>query len=84
MEGLNFSNGYLYYSNWSDGGKVYKMKTDGTEKTALNSAYSEFINGARVLIGFNEKRSKIKGFRQSINGINLKIKYFSFQNTLRY
>ena len=41
-----------------------------------------FENGARVLIGFNEKRSKIKGFRQSINGINLKIKYFSFQNTL--
>ena len=35
-------------------------------------------------MGFNEKRSKIKGFRQSINGINLKIKYFSFQNTLRY
>ena len=40
--------------------------------------------GASVLTGLNEKCSKIKGFRQSINGINLKIKYFSFQNTLRY
>lgn len=40
--------------------------------------------GASVLTELNEKRSKIKGFRQSINGINLKIKYFSFQNTLRY
>lgn len=34
--------------------------------------------GASVLIGLNKKHSKIKGFRQSINGINLKIKYFSF------
>ena len=41
-------------------------------------------SGASVLTGLNEKHSKIKGFRQSINGINLKIKYFSFQNTLRY
>ena len=34
--------------------------------------------GAGVLTGLNEKHGKIKGFRQSINGINLKIKYFSF------
>ena len=40
--------------------------------------------GASVLTELNEKHSKIKGFRQSINGINLKIKYFSLQNTLRY
>ena len=33
-------------------------------------------NGARVLTRLNEKCSKIKGFRQSINGINLKIKCF--------
>ena len=48
-------------------------------KSYKNSRY-----GASVLTELNEKRSKIKGFRQSINGINLKIKYFSFQNTLRY
>lgn len=45
---------------------------------------AHFCFGASVLTGLNEKCSKIKGFRQSINGINLKIKYFSFQNTLRY
>ena len=42
-EGLIYDNGYLYYSNWSDGGKIYKMKTDGSEKTALNGSYSSFL-----------------------------------------
>ena len=49
-----------------------------------NAPATDFRFGASVLTGLNEKCSKIKGFRQSINGINLKIKYFSFQNTLRY
>ena len=58
---------------------------EGThKKNKVFARNKNLVIGARVLIGFNEKRSKIKGFRQSINGINLKIKYFSFQNTLRY
>ena len=54
------------------------------KKRNRNSQILLFRYGASVLTGLNEKCSKIKGFRQSINGINLKIKYFSFQNTLRY
>lgn len=44
IEGLIYNDGYLYYSNWSDGGKIYKMKTDGTEKVMLNDTYSGFLN----------------------------------------
>ena len=60
----------------------FKKILYGNKKSHLTIGF--FSIGASVLTGLNEKCSKIKGFRQSINGINLKIKYFSFQNTLRY
>lgn len=44
VEGLISDGEYLYYSNWSDGGKIYKMKIDGTEKIKLNDTYSGFLN----------------------------------------
>jgi len=28
---------WVYYSNWSDGSKLYKMKSDGTQKTKLSN-----------------------------------------------
>ncbi len=43
-ENLVFNDGYLYYSNWNDGGKIYRMKTDGSESSVLNDSYSSFIN----------------------------------------
>ena len=43
-ENLVFQNGYLYYSNWNDNGKIYRMKCDGSEKIALNNNYSSYIN----------------------------------------
>ena len=60
------------------------LKPKYKAKTSRFLSTLRFLFGASVLTGLNEKCSKIKGFRQSINGINLKIKYFSFQNTLRY
>lgn len=33
---LNIDGDWLYYSNWSDGHRIYKMKTDGTEKTGIS------------------------------------------------
>jgi len=44
VQGLIYNDGYLYYSNYSDGGKIYRMKTDGTEKTKLNDTYCDFFN----------------------------------------
>ena len=59
----------------------YKGKTTQKNECLIDflKSYKNTRNGASVLTGLNEKNSKIKGFRQSINGINLKIKYFSFK-----
>ena len=48
----NISNGglaarqgeWIYYSNSDDGEKIYKIKTDGSEREKINDDYSGFIN----------------------------------------
>lgn len=35
---------WIYYSNLSEGGKLYKVKTDGTGRVGLNSDNSMYIN----------------------------------------
>ncbi|MBL4934272.1 DUF5050 domain-containing protein [Clostridium sp. YIM B02515] len=35
---------WIYYCNFSDNRKLYKIKTDGTEKTKLNDDHSTYIN----------------------------------------
>jgi hypothetical protein len=35
---------WIYYTNYSDNGCIYKMHTDGTEETKLNSTPSAYIN----------------------------------------
>jgi len=37
-------NGWIYYANSSDDYKLYKMKTDGTQKTKLNDTKTSQIN----------------------------------------
>lgn len=41
---LNVSNGWIYYSNLSDGKKLYKIRIDGTSKTKLNDIPTMSIN----------------------------------------
>ncbi len=36
--------GWVYYANLNDSGKIYKVKNDGTGRVALNSDRSRFIN----------------------------------------
>ena len=43
-------------------------------KNRLNTGFERFFDGASGLTGLNKKRSKIKGFKQSINGINSYVK----------
>ncbi len=38
------SGDWIYYSNMSDGGNLYKIKTDGTRRTKLNDDFSCYIN----------------------------------------
>ena len=35
---------WIYYCNSSDGHKIYKIRTDGTQRTKLNDDYSKDIN----------------------------------------
>lgn len=41
---INISDGWIYYSNYNDENKLYKMKTDGTNPTKLNDDDSSKIN----------------------------------------
>lgn len=41
---LNVSGGWVYYANDDDGGKIYRIRTDGTEKMKLNDDESIDIN----------------------------------------
>ena len=41
---LNVSGDWVYYSNDSDNGNLYKIRTDGSERTKLNESNSVAIN----------------------------------------
>lgn len=36
--------GWLYYSDFSQGGYIYRIKTDGTSRQQINSEYSKFLD----------------------------------------
>ncbi len=68
IEGLVFNNGYLYYSNWDDGGKIYRMKIDGSEKASLNTRYSSFINVDSEYIYYINTDDEYKIYKMKIDG----------------
>jgi len=68
IEGLIFNNGYLYYSNWNDGGKIYKMKPDGSENSSLNNNYSNFINVDDNYIYYINTDDDYKIYRMKTDG----------------
>ncbi len=67
-EGLVYCDGYLYYSNWSDGGKIYKMKADGSEKTALNDCYSNYINVSEGWVYYSNSDDGNKIYKMKVDG----------------
>lgn len=67
-EGLVYCDGYLYYSNWSDGGKIYKMKADGSEKTVLNDCYSNYINVSGEWIYYSNSDDGNKIYKMKTDG----------------
>lgn len=44
LGGLNVYGNWIYYVNQSDGYNLYKIKTDGTERTKLNNRSSAYVN----------------------------------------
>lgn len=43
VQHLVYANGWLYYSNYSNGGYLYKMKTNGTQETLVASVFVSSI-----------------------------------------
>ncbi len=41
---LNYSDGWLYYLNRDDNNKIYRVRTDNTQKTPINNESSLLIN----------------------------------------
>ena len=68
VEGLISDGKYLYYSNWSDGGKIYKMKADGTEKTKLNDTYSGFLNVYDGWVYYTNDNDNYKIYKMKTDG----------------
>lgn len=40
---INAANGWIYFTNESDGNSLYKIKIDGTDETNLNDNASENV-----------------------------------------
>ncbi|GAE86931.1 DUF5050 domain-containing protein [Acetivibrio straminisolvens] len=64
------SNGWVYYCNKSDGGSIYRIRTEGTDKTKLNNENSEFINLANEHIYYSSKTTGGKLYSMSLGGSN--------------
>lgn len=61
---LNEKNGWIYFSDYSRGGYIYKIKTDGSRLTKMNNVWSQYlyIKGSYLYYtnGNNNKTYKIK------------------------
>ena len=69
---INVLDEWLYYSNYEDASKLYKVKTDGSgEKIKLSEDSVGYINIVAGYVYFNTNKGKL--FRISLNG-NLNIK----------
>ena len=69
---INVLDEWLYYSNYEDGNKLYKIKTDGSgEKEKLSEDSVGYINIVAGYIYYNTTKGKL--FRVGLNGnINIK------------
>lgn len=64
---LNVLDEWLYYSNYNDGNKLYKIKTDGSgERVKLSEDSVGYINIVAGYIYYNTTKGKL--FRVALNG----------------
>ncbi|MPN37187.1 hypothetical protein SDC9_184703 [bioreactor metagenome] len=59
---------WVYYVNESDGSRIYKMRTDGTEKTPLNDEESGYMNVAGDWIYFTNESDGGKIYKIRTDG----------------
>lgn len=75
---------WAYYSNFDDGNKLYKMKTDGTESIKLSEDNAEFINVVGdwiYYVTYQKNKSYINKIK--IDGSS-EVTLFSAQSYLRF
>lgn len=77
---LNYHDGLIYYSNLSDKGRLYRIRTDGTGKEALNDMRTESIDivgdtvyYATTVLGGEEETPAIGIYRLGPEGEPTKI-----------
>ena len=64
---FNVYEDWIYYSNQSDGYKLYKIKTDGTNRTKLNDRLSTYIN---IVDGWIYYISNATVYKMKLDGAN--------------
>ena len=77
---LNYYDGWIYYSNLSDKGKLYRIRTDGSGKEALSDMRTESIDivggtvyYAPTMLGGEEETPDIGIYRLGPDGNSAKI-----------
>jgi len=70
---ISEKDGWIYYSNSSDEGKLYKMRTDGTERTKLNDHNSCCINIAGDWIYYLNSREDYQLYKMRTDGTERQI-----------
>jgi len=63
--GLNVYGDWIYYENQSDGYKLYKIKTDGTDRTKLNNRSSAYVN---IVDGWIYYASNLSVYKMKLDG----------------
>ncbi len=77
---LNYHDGFIYYSNLSDEGKLYRIRTDGSSKEALSDMRTEsidIVNGtvyySTTVLGGEQETPEIGIYRLEPQGGSVKI-----------
>ncbi len=65
---VTVADGWIYYQNLDDGGSLYKIRIDGTERTKLNSDSSESINAAGDWIYYENMSDNGRIYRMRTDG----------------
>ncbi|WHY91656.1 DUF5050 domain-containing protein [Neobacillus cucumis] len=65
---MNVLNGWVYYRNGRDNGKIYKIKTDGTERTKLTDDSSTNVTVAGNWIYYANQSDGAKLYKLNIDG----------------
>jgi hypothetical protein len=65
---LNVSGDYIFYSNHTDGNRLYRINKDGTGKTALNRDDTSYINVVDDWVYYKNRKDKNRIYKVRSDG----------------